>query len=117
MAKNKGANGTTCTFAGVSYANVGVQCKINGERVDITDMSKAYQIFKMGLPLTEITLSIKGTTVPAYAAEGAVVLTWKDQGSSATLPGAFIVADVDNSGKMNQVLESTVTLIPTETDT
>ncbi len=108
---NKGFNGTTCTFGGTSYAWTGVDLSVNGQKVDVTDISLSAMIYQVGLPDYELTLDIKGSSVPAYGATGAIVLTWKD-GNVATLPGLFVVNSVKTGGKINQPIDSTIMVCP-----
>ena len=111
---NRGFNGSQCTFAGVTYAWVGIDLSINGQKVDVTDATMQAMLYQVGLPDYELTLEIKGSTVPSVGQQGAIVLTWKD-GNTASLPSLFIVNSVKVGGKLNQPIDSTIMVCPSTT--
>ena len=112
---NKGFIGTTCTLGGTAYLLTGLDISIDGQEVDVTDISKAAMIFEVGLPKYEITLDIVGGTTPSFgAAAAALAIAWFDGSvtSTANLPGKFITKSIKVGGKINDAIKSTVTLIP-----
>ena len=111
---NKGFNGTTFTFANVSYALTGIDLSVNGAKVDVTDTNSSSMLYQVGLPDYELTVDVKGSVTPAVGATGAAALGWKD-GTNSTLPSLFIVTNVKVGGKLNAPIESSFSLAPSTT--
>lgn len=111
---NKGFNGTTCSIATTTYSLYGVELSIACQKVDVSQSSKANMLYEIGLPDYELTVEIRGATTPSTTVSGAVALAWND-GVTATLPGTFLVNSVRTTGRINDSINSTVTLCPNTT--
>ena len=113
MPVNKGFNGTTIQFAYTTYAWTGAELTIDGEKVDVTDINQVQMLFQSGLPNWSLSLDIKGSAAPAQGATGSLSLSWKDTGA-VSFPGTlFLILSVRVGGKINQPIDSTITVVPT----
>ena len=114
---NRGFNGATLTWAGTNtYPVTGLECTINGNKVDISDITKAYMVYTTGLPDIEISADLKGgvTSAMAIGSTGTLTLSFYDSTgiSVTTLPATWVITNSKAGGKINQPVDSTVTFCP-----
>ena len=113
MSSNRGFNGSSLTWNGVNtYPVTGLDLSLNGQKVDITDITQSKMIYTCGLPDIEITVDLKGGVSSAFSigTTGTITITWND-GSSVSLATTYIVQAIKTSGKINAPIESTVTWV------
>ena len=110
-------NGSTATFNNAAVSRlVGMQYKINGNPIDVTEPDDTNRLFEVtDQEELEVTLKVKRMPDLAYAAKATLAITWAD-GSSTTLPGTWQVTSMDGGGDQDGPIIGNITLKPTVPD-
>lgn len=116
---NNAFNKSTATFPDANTA-IGSLRSINfrasGARADVTGASDNTKSFVVGVPGTEVTVSVVGPLGSGVDVgdTGALAIAWNDNTTSGTI-GACQVSDIDKSGSMDGEIISNITFVPSPT--
>lgn len=109
-------NGSTLSLGNSAVSRlVGMQYKIAGNTVDVTEPDDLNKLFEVGQDDLEITAKVKRIPTAVRGTKSIPVITWAD-GSNTSLPGTWIVTAVDGGGDWDSPLAGNITLKPTVPD-
>lgn len=106
------SNGTTFTFGTLQSDVVSVNLTINGNPIDLTDLSDTKMVYINGIPDYEVQVTLIGTTsIDPTDSAAALSVAFND---GTTLPSAvnYICTNVSMSAGVNNRIESTLTFKP-----
>jgi len=109
-------NGSTLTIGSTSVSRlVGMQYKIGGNTIDVTEPDDLNKLFEVGQDDLELTAKVKRMPTATRGTKDTLAVTWAD-GSTTTLPGTWIVTAVDGGGDWDSPIAGNISFKPTVPD-
>src|SRR6056297_3144009 len=106
-------NGTTQNASSGEGGVTDCSFTSSAETIDITSADDDSKTFETGVPDSEATVTIIGSTAVAVGDTLALSIAWADDTGSADAMTNAIVTNVETSGSMDGAITSTITLKPT----
>jgi hypothetical protein len=108
-------NGSTFSFGSAVARVVGVQYKIGGATVDVSEPEDLNKLFEAGQADLELSIKVKRMPTLTRGAKAVPTMTWAN-GDTTAFPGTWGIMSTDGGGDWDAGIAGNITIKPTVPD-